>query len=285
MTKLCFKALLFFLLLLNNSTYAQHKNNLEAGLFNIGFGGIVGGIGAMINKKPNQKTGKVFLKGFVQGALGGYLLFESKRLVGKFAETENYGYVWPSKIINSAGISIIENAAANRCLWEQWHINFGFNRLEFYTKNKFKISYRIMPFALGNTIYSFTKAKLDFRESLKVGSFVFLAKKLDSDNFDFLSGQNISNSILVNINSVFSMKQIIAHELIHVYQYESFSGLNPFLDKPMLKLDNNKLFNIYNKIFYTDFNYLTFQGLYSLTINNNESNFFENEAIFYTKFD
>jgi len=169
--------LIWMVFLLVNQAQAQHKNNFEAGLYNIGFGGIIGGIGAVINKKPRQKTGKVFLKGLYQGALGGYLLFESKRLVGKFSETGNYGYIWPSKLVNSAGVSIIENAAANRNLWEQWHINFGFNRFEFYTKDKFKISYKIMPFAFSNVIYGFTQGKMSIKESLKTGSFVFLTHK------------------------------------------------------------------------------------------------------------
>jgi len=43
---------------------AQFKNDFHASLYNIGFGGIVGGIGAVINKKPHDKLGKVFLKGF-----------------------------------------------------------------------------------------------------------------------------------------------------------------------------------------------------------------------------
>jgi len=267
----------------NHLLSAQHKNDFEAGLFNIGFGGVVGGIGAIINKKPNEKTGKVFLKGFYQGALGGYMLFESKRLVGKLGKTRNYNYVWPSKLINSAGISIIENASANRNFWERWHINFGFNRFEFYTKNKFKMTYRIMPFALSNTIYGFTQGKLDINTSLKVGSFVFVANKIKSNSVANSSGQAIGNSILVLKNSIFSKKTIISHELIHTYQYESFSSLNSFLNKPTnkLKLDY-KWIKIYHKIFYTDFNFLTMRGLYDLS-NNYNTSFFENEARYYTE--
>ncbi|MCH7525326.1 MAG: hypothetical protein IIC74_10080 [Bacteroidetes bacterium] len=174
----CLTVLIFTLFLITTKTQAQHKNDFEAGLFNIGFGGLIGGFGAIINKKPNQKTGKVFLKGLYQGALGGYLLFESKRLVGKFSKSGNYGYVWPSKLVNAAGISIIENAAANRNLWEQWHINLGFNRFEFYTQDKFKVSYRIMPFALYKTIDGFTQGKLDVSESVKIGSFVFVSNQI-----------------------------------------------------------------------------------------------------------
>jgi hypothetical protein len=263
---------------------AQHKNNFEAGLYNIGFGGFVGGIGAMINKKPDEKTGKVFLKGFGQGALGGYLLYESKRLVGKFAETKNYAYVWPSKLVNFAGISIIENAAANRNFGEQWHLNLGFNRLEFYTKDKLKMSYRFMTFALSNTIYGFTQGTLDVKESLKIGSFVFITDKINSSRDS--EGIAFANLIIYQSNNRTRSKvNIISHELIHIYQYESFSGLNSFLNKPIKSLNtNNNWVKWYSKIFYTDFNYLTFRGLYDINTDH-DTNFFENEARFYTDFD
>jgi len=256
---------------------AQHKNDFEAGLFNIGFGGVIGGIGAVINKKPNEKMGKVFLKGFSQGALGGYLLFESKRLVGKFSETGRYGYVWPSKLVNSAGVSIIENAAANRNFWEQWHINIGFNRLELHTKDKLSLKYRLMPFALYKSIEGMSKGKIDLIESLKIGSLVFNTNSINSSLLNNPFGVTLANSILIR------KKGILSHELIHVYQYESFSGFNTYLNKPLKKLSTNiKWLQTYHKIFYTDFNYLFFHGLYSL-YTDHRSNFFEKEAYYYTK--
>lgn len=275
------------LMLSINITKAQHKNDFEAGLFNIGFGGIVGGIGAIINKNPEDKVGKVFIKGFGQGALGGYLVFESKRLIRKFAETESYAYVWPSKLVNSVGVSIIENAAANRSIFEQLHLNIGFNRLEFYTKDTFKMSYRIMPFALGNTIFGFIKGKLDVDMSLKLGNLVFSADEINSPNnsesFN-AEGYTISNMIVyLNSNTILTKKEIISHEIIHIYQYESFSSFNPLLNKPINKwLDNSKWYKTYHKIFYTDFNYLIFQGLYSIN-KVHDTNFFEKEARFYTE--
>ena len=282
MNKFSIKLLILVILLsfANNKINAQHRNDFEAGLFNIGFGGLVSGLGAVINKKQNEKTGKVFLKGFGQGALGGYLIFESKRLVGEFGKTGDYGYIWPSKLINSAGTSIIENAAANRDFWDRWHLNIGFNRIEFYTKDKFKVSYRIMPFALSSTIYGFTQGELDFNKSIKVGSFVFFTD--DINNSGDFTGATYSNSILIEKKALNNLNGVLPHEIIHVYQYESFSGLNSYLNKPITKLTKNKWFRTYNKIFYTDFNYLTFRGLYNLNTNH-DSNFFENEARFYTE--
>ncbi len=90
------KTLILFSLifvLCSGQLFSQEKNYVGAGLFNIGFGGVVAGVGAVINKTPNQKTGKQFLKGFSQGALGGYLLFESKRMIGRFAKTGNFACV------------------------------------------------------------------------------------------------------------------------------------------------------------------------------------------------
>jgi len=275
--------LLISYLLLTNQFQAQFKNDFHAGLYNISFGGFVGGIGAIINKNPNDKLGKVFLKGFGQGALGGYMLFESKRLVGKFSKTGNYAYVWPSKIVNAAGVSIIENASANRQFWEQWHLNIGFNRFEFYTQDKFTVSYRIMPFALGETISAFTQGKLDFSESIKTGTFVFDVDHIKTTVNIIVDGGSSDNIILLTTNHSFNREITLAHELIHVYQYESFSGLNPYLDKPLYHLNSNKKWaRSYHKIFYTDFNHLTFQGLYSL-YKNYYYNFYENEAYYYSR--
>ena len=274
--------LLISCLFLTTQIQAQFKNDFHAGLYNIGFGGIVGGIGAVINKKPNDKLGKVFLKGFSKGALGGYLLYESKHLVGKFSKTGNYAYIWPSKIVNAAGVSIIENASANRQFWEQWHLNIGFNRFEFYTQDKFKVSYRIIPFALSRTISAFTQWKMDFDKSLKMGTFVFNTDYIKTRS-SYTSGRASSNIIVISKFTTLNVKDILAHEIIHVYQYESFSGFNTYLNKSLSRLNTNKKWaKIYHKIFYTDFNFLSFQSLYSL-YKTHDSNFYENEARYYTK--
>ena len=94
---------------ISNIIYSQNKT--EMALYNIGLGSFVGGIGAVINKKPNEKTGKVFLKGFLQGGLGGYLVYESKNFILKIPANNKLEYAWGAKFINSMGSSIIENAS------------------------------------------------------------------------------------------------------------------------------------------------------------------------------
>lgn len=275
----------FFLIFLKPPcAKAQHKNTFEAGLYNIGFGGLIGGIGAVINKKPAEKFGKVFLKGVGQGALGGYLLFESKRLVAKFSSTGNYGYVWPSKLVNAAGTSIIENAASNRNFWERWHINIGFNRLDFYIQRKFKVSYRVMPIALSATFHGFSQGGFHLSESIKTGTFVFKSfRNRFNKRYNFFPlAETASNSIIIYEKSDLISPVLIAHELIHVYQYENFSGINSFLNKPTNHLISNKKWaKIYHKIFYSDFNFLYSHAFYVLN-SDYESKFSEKEAQWYS---
>lgn len=64
----------------------SQNNYTEAALFNIGIGSVFSGIGAVINKDPQERFGKVLFKGMAQGALGGYLVFESKVIAGRIAK-------------------------------------------------------------------------------------------------------------------------------------------------------------------------------------------------------
>ncbi len=115
--------ILFLIVLFStNSSYSQ-SNDTEAALYNVGFGGITGAIGAVINKKPDEKFGKVLLKGLWQGALGGYVTFESKRIIRHAWEEEDWKLYWASKFVNAAGNSIKENAANNRN-WHYFILNF-----------------------------------------------------------------------------------------------------------------------------------------------------------------
>jgi len=274
--------LFFFLIVIPQSGISQN-NDFEAGLFNVGIGSVLGGVGAVINKEPDEKFGKIFLKGLGQGALGGYLVFESKRLVRKFAESENYNYVWPSKILNSAGTSIIENAAANRDFWAKWHINVGFNRIEVNTEEKFKIKYRLMPFALYSAIYNSTKGNLNLNKSLKLGTIVFQSTQIKMPNGKNANGFSATNSIVIldNLNGTITE----AHELIHTYQYESFSGINSFIHLNEIKrMKGSKIYQIYSKIFFTDFNAILDTGLNQIetwTAKKYRDNYFEEEAYYF----
>ena len=272
-----------FFLFLGQHIHAQH-NDRQAGLYNVISSGIIGGIGAIINKKPEQKTGKVFLKGVYQGAIGGYIVFESKRVLREFSRTNDYGYIWPSKILNTVGNSIIMNAASNRDLWERWYINIGFNHLEYDFKRAKKLRYKALPFALIGGCIGFIKGSLDIKRSFASGFFIF-KEKYSSQNYEGLA---IVNSILYVAPSNEDLSGIIAHEIIHSFQYEQNFSLNAYLDKPISKLEKrNNSFNTYNKIFYTDFNHLFdlgLQGIEWLLHLDYNDRFYEKEAFYYQEY-
>jgi hypothetical protein len=251
-------------------TISAQNTDLEYGLLNISTGAIIGGIGAIINKDSDEKIGKVILKGFAQGAMGGYLVFESKRMLRTLSKNDTYAFVYPSKILNAAGNSIIENAARNDNFWVRWHINFGFNRIDIYTQDRLRFQYRINLFPLYGTILNASKGKkFHLGKSVQLGTIVFLKPNLSA------LGKSGANIISLRTSVT---KRTEAHELIHTYQYEQLSGVNFYLD-PVTKglREKSKLFRLYDQIFYTDFNYLLGNALYYINTNN-KTNIFEKEA-------
>lgn len=279
-----FVIIIFSTFLLSNKTKAQFKNDTQAAIYDMGLGAIVGGIGAVINKKDNEKTSKIFIKGLWQGALGGYLVFESKRLIRAGVNQNTYSYFWPSKIVNSVGNSILENASANRNFWEQYHINVGFNRFEFDMRNKGKFSYQIMPFALYATVNGFLNGSLDVNKSLSVGTFIFRAKLpvfVKSLSDARANAYALTNQIIYD-DKLFSFRTL-SHEVIHTYQYEQLTSFNSYFMRPYSHFEKkSKFIKFYNKYFYTDFNLIIF-GLDYQFNQNYEDIFFEKEARYYSE--
>lgn len=233
------------------NSYSQSE--FEIGLYNVGLGGFGGAIGAVINKKPNEKIFNVFCSGFLKGSLGGTFVYGSKKMVSQIHIKEKIEYNWLAKILNSLGTSMIENASSNRKLFEQLHINIGFNRIEVHTKNKIK--YKIMPVALLITgIYAYGN-KFELEKSLKTGEILFSVSK----NFKH-AGATWGKLILID-ESWLDKNNLIAHEIIHSYQYEDFNFVNTFINKPKLELLNkSKLGEKLNNFFYFDLQAPIFGG-------------------------
>ena len=280
-----------FFILQTHQTKAQN-NDAQAAIYNIGLGGFFGGFGAVINKKPNEKIGKVFVKGLWQGSFGGLLTYKSKQFIYDFSNSGDFKDAWGSKILNSIGNSIVHNAASNTNFWEKMYLNFGFNRLEFSLKNKFKVQYQIMPLSLLATVVSSTQGSFDFKNSIKTGHFIFKTSYINGDSKFHSSEPARGSTSLNNINLLNNLSQeierkVIAHEIIHVYQYNDFSNINPVFNKPkQLFLNNdNKVVQFYRKWFYSDFNGFLYNSLYVLENQNRQDyfdNYFEKEANYYS---
>ncbi len=271
----------FFLIPFSASVFSQSKS--EMAVYNIGLGSVFGGIGAVINKKPGEKTGTVLIKGIWQGAMGGYLIYESKNLARKISLKENWSYSWGAKFVNAAGVSIVENAALNRDFWEQWNLHFGFNRIEFHTKEKLKVKYKILPVSLILTVSTALKSKFEINKTLQRGVLLFSDVNL-SENKQ-VSGITYGNIVLLD-NNFLNDYEVFNHEMIHVLQYYDYNFINTYYKNPLdVWSKKSKDFNKINNLFYWDFHSIVLRSLYLIEGKNNScyyDNFFENEARFYT---
>jgi len=263
--------------------FAQH-NDTQAGLYNIGLGSLAGGIGAVINKKPGEKLGHVFVKGLWQGAIGGYTIFESKRLVRLIHKNNELGFAWPSKIVNAAGTSIVENAAANRNFWEKWHINYGFSRIELDVKDSVRVHYKVMPFALVYTVGIAIQTKFELGKTLQTGQFIFSSNTKRWEETNSIGIAYPGN--IVYKPGMPDFYKTISHEIIHLYQFNDVNVFNAYLNKPYANLSNSSnFFKKVNKWVYFDFNSPLQGGLYNLENTNRVNyydNYFEHEAGYYS---
>jgi len=260
------------------NSYSQ-QSEFELGLYNVGLGGFGGAIGAVINKKPNEKFFNVFCNGFLKGSLGGTFIYGSKKIVSQIHIEEKIEYNWPAKILNSLGTSMIENASSNRKLFEQLHINIGFNRLEFYTKENFKVKYKVMPAAFVTTFISAIDSKPEWNLMFRSGEVIFSTNDKNLNNFN---GQTLLTSFKVRKSEI-NNYSVLAHEIIHLYQYSDFNFVNPYISDLTKKINTGNKFIDSNV--YWDFNSIVIGGLYQLENVNRSNyydNFFEYEAAFFS---
>jgi hypothetical protein len=284
--KRCVIILLIFVL----SGQAAGAQNIEAKViaYNTLVGGLSGGIGALINKKKGQKWHKVFAKGFIVGLGGGAIAYSGKKMNSLVAKKQNLAYCWLSRAVFSAGNSIVENAAANRDFWSQWHYDLAFVRLELKTNGPVRFMPKIMPSALGGIVFMGCFGKLDLNTSLRSGTVTFRTHSIDyAPN---LVASTASNGFLfvdtLRMGRVFY--DTYAHEMIHGFQFQEFSGINnffiPFSDKWIVA---SPLFRKTNRWIYRDlnyeamlFNYFIIQQGYKDNRGSYCRNYLENEAEF-----
>jgi len=274
-------------ILFNVFSLKGQSNDTEAALYNIGFGAVFSTVGAIINKKPNEPLGKIIKKSLWQGALGGYVTFESKRILREAQQQNKWEFIWVAKLVNSVGTSIKENTAQNKDFWEELHINVGFNRLEFNIKDNFSVNYKLMPVAFIYTADAFFRHNFELEKSLQTGEFIF-----SHQNSKYPIASTHPGIIMYNrnfYNASLTTNEILStatHEIIHIYQSNDFSVFNTYLNKPIKKwAKQSKSIKWINSHLYIEFHYLILRTSYLLENNNINSyydNFFEHEAGYYS---
>lgn len=277
---------------------AQSYNQQQRGLFVYSAlqGGLVGGIGRVINKNPHEKRSKAFKQGFLRGVMGGLLTYSGKRVLYQIPKQHNYIYAWPAKLIHCTGSSIIYNAASNKGFFETWSTDIGFLYFRYDLKNRI-FTPKIEPLSLAAFCYSNTKGKFDPRKSLQLGTAYFRQYSYD------VASANLGN---ISINhhrykettlydnytqdTYFNQYRTTAHELTHNFQ--RFEGLN--LDLLLAPIDK-KLKNTYgsyyylSKYIYLDLDiihrssYSSFKEYQKKDDKTYGSNFFEYEAMSFSR--
>ncbi|EMR01639.1 hypothetical protein [Cesiribacter andamanensis] len=232
--KLPYFALLASLLCMPAYTHGQsyREQRLEFAAYNVGLNALMGGIGAAINKKPGQTAGNAFLKGLGKGAAGGLLIHQAKAAAHRIDRHEKLGWAWPARLTNALGSSIVQNAATNRGMLDQLHLNLWLVRADYDLKEK-QFLMRLLPTAVYGAVKFTNYGHLDLRRSLHTGYlyYQFTSQELLDQG---VYGRSLSMAIGVGTPyySEYMYHEVVAHEVVHGLQYESGVWINAYLHKP-----------------------------------------------------
>jgi len=277
--------ILIFSIIIKLNAQDFKKQRREFAIANIGINGIVSGLGALTNKKKDEKNFKVFLKGFGQGCLGGTFQVLGKELTYQITSKEKLSYAWAARITNSIGNSITQNAASNINFWERWHFNLGLLRFDYQIKEN-KLKARLFPSSIYGTIVTASQGNLNLKRTLQTGVMIYERDGLVWAFGGLSIGVGAVSSIAVDKNITGKEYYgLMAHEVLHILQYDNMVWVNPFLNRMDKKLkERSKLYQKTSKFIYFDFNGLTILGLYMTQINRPwECRFIEREADLYSR--
>lgn len=257
--------------------HCQHKDSQQAWLAtqNVLSGGLISGIGGGINRVEGESFWKGFGNGFKYGCLGGLGLYLGKKLIYPVNSKDQLLYGWPSKLIHSAGMSIIENAGKGEAPFSKWHTNVGFFRLELNLKSANKFNLKVMPFSLGEFAYGLSTAKLEVNSTLLSGTPVFTAPT------DFFLSNQIAlagyNAIYIHQDLTLIRNKTIAHELIHILQYNEELKMNVWLTRPTQKIKTSLKNNFVKRVFVNHVYYdIPYQSVLNVIFKSSERCYFKN---------
>jgi hypothetical protein len=242
-----------FLFIFSELNAQKAKQEIGLAVYNISFGGLVSGIGSVINKKPEETVGGTFLRGFKWGCVGGSFTYLGKRLSYPINSQRQLLFAWPSKLVHDIGTSIIVNSAKNTGVFDSYRTQIGFVRFDIEIKGRIKVHPRVMPFALGSFIYGSFRGKLDLNKTILIGTPTFRADiSLFRGGFRGASGLN---TIHIPDTSSFYSYNTLAHEHNHILQESQYFSLAVWLtplDKKFKKESNLTLYGRLSKYIYLD---------------------------------
>jgi hypothetical protein len=283
--------LLLLLLAIAMRNFSQSYNNQQREViaYNILTSASSAAIGAVINKKKSEKWFPVFVKGFVAGAAGGYLMHQGKRMFYYINEKHSLSYGWPAKLIFSLGESVTENASLNLKPWQTFHINVGFARFEYSPFAERKLGARLLLSELASAIVLARKGRLDIERSMQFGNLVYTSTKDITVGRRRFAGYAWAGAFVINKSYLDTAADyfysIAAHEAVHTYQANNYIAINAYFRKYSDTLANrSKFYAAVRRNVFLNINGPFTLGLYklaSLQRGTYYANFFEFEAEHY----
>lgn len=247
------KALVVCLLIFPYLSFSQDQE-LKVFTHNVVFGALTSGVGAVINKKPNENWKKCFVRGCWQGSIGGFLNYSAKKSIHFIDAKSNAAFGIPARLIHSAGNSIIQNAAFNEPFLKNWNIEYGFLRFDFAIHSPKSFRARLLPGTPGSTVMAFSHGKFDLRTTLLTGVVCFKSNALINDIVGTHDGVNYGRAFVYYGNSPRPL-HIISHEIIHEYQVREFLVFNSYFKTTAAKLKDNFLKKVFTNYIYPDIPY------------------------------
>lgn len=274
--------IIIFIFIYIESDAQKLKQDAQLFAYNVGFNGITAGIGAIINKDRDKdhKWYNRFTRGFYQGCIGGALIYSSKKIIYNIKSEKNYWYAWPSKLVHSAGMSIVENAALNNKFGENWNIEIWAFRCDFSIGESSYFKPRLLATSIYSIIFFIPKASFDWNRSLMTGVLFFSGDTLFNGRQGVTNIKAISTYTNYKIYPGYNDYYVTAHELVHTYQSREYQIFNTWL-KPYEERAPEKIRKLCTKYIYLDIFYF---GLFYRMIGGEHSdqyylkNFYELES-------
>lgn len=227
------KLILLFLIItssVKSQTYQSQQDKIF--VYNALFGGIMGGVSELVANPRHVKHSKAFIHGFGMGLLGGSVSYCGKKLAADAIKHEQFGYVWPVRLLNSFGNSIIYNTAhSTNPYFQYFNIDIGPVQVSADVAGK-RVMAKILPGAiLGIGISLNYGGKFDAYHSVLMGipCFNLYSDKMKAAGYSFLSSITICNKSYQNESYDWYKKEVRAHEFTHVLQYMEFENTSNIL--------------------------------------------------------
>jgi hypothetical protein len=249
---------LIVVLLLSISSFAQHQER-RMFMYNACFGGITAGVGAVINKPKDLNWRKAFLKGIWQGSIGGALNYSGKKMLHQVSQHQEVAYGLPAKVLHAAGTSIVENAALGAPFLQNWSIDYGPVRFDFSISGSRRFKARFLPMSINAVVGASKHHRLDLKTTLLTGSIAFGTHNgnLVVRRGVYVYGVSYDRAFAYTATPSDSVRhEIIAHELVHQFQYRDYQVFNSWLKPLEAKVKSPTLQTIFSKYVYFDIPYL-----------------------------